>query len=406
MSRIRRRPAGRRATGAVIAAAAVIALTASACGPGEDDGDAGADPSPSEPADDAPGGDGDRWADLLDRLPVDFDVDDWVNGEWANWDPDTWLGEAGQYINVIIEEFWDPKRIWEAEDNDKSVDEDDVDEGDGKEPETDDPADDRGVTDPFPPKVEAAEKETPYSASSPAVGKLLFETPEGTAACTAAVVKDPDNPGKSNLVATAGHCVHAGAEGGWFRQLVFVPAYNDNNLPLADLEAGVETSEIAPHGIWWASYVGTTDYWRDNGANMGGAGAHQDFAVIMVEPEDQAVTQSLEELTGAAYEIDFEAPAVSGIGSTEVIGYPVAPPYDGQTMYSCTGDLARLSMDATQPVMYSAGCSMTGGSSGGPWIAGDKLISVTSIGPADNSWLAGPRLEDDARAVYDAVRAS
>lgn len=405
MSRIRRRPARRRAAGTAVAAVAVIALTASACGPGEDDGnDQGADPTPSESADDAAGGD--RWADLLDRLPVDFDVDAWVEGEWANWDPDTWLGEAGQYISVIIEEFWDLERIWEAEENDKSVDEDEIDEGEGDEPETDDPADDRGVTDPFPPKVEAAEKQTPYNETAPAVGKLLFETPDGPAACTAAVVKDPDNPGKSNLVATAGHCVHAGAAGGWYRQLVFVPSYNNTNLPIEDLEEGADLADVAPSGIWWTSYVGTTQYWQDNGADVGGAGAHQDFAIMMVEPEDSAVTQSLEEITGAAYEIDFDAPAVSGIGETEVIGYPVAPPYDGQTMYSCTGDLARLSLDATQPVMYSAGCSMTGGSSGGPWISGDKLISVTSIGPADNSWLAGPRLEDDAKAVFDAVRAS
>jgi V8-like Glu-specific endopeptidase len=375
------------------------------CGPGDDGGnDKGADPSPSE-ADDAIGG-GDRWADLLDRLPVDFDVEGWINGEWANWDPDKWLGEAGEYISVIIEEFWDPERIWEAEENDKSVDEDEIDEGDGSEPETDDPADDRGVTDPFPPKVEAVEKDTPYNVHTPAVGRLFFETPDGPAACTASVVSDPDNPGKSNLVATAGHCVHAGANGGWFRNVMFVPAYNHDNLPEERLESSDLTiEEIAPFGLWWTTYVGTTTYWQNNGADMGGDGAHQDFAVLKVEPEQSSVSQSLEEITGASYDIDFDAPAVSGIGSTEVIGYPVAPPYNGHTMYSCTGDIARLSLDATQPVMYSAGCSMTGGSSGGPWISGDKLISVTSIGPADNSWLAGPRLETDAEAVFDAVRA-
>jgi V8-like Glu-specific endopeptidase len=403
MSWIRRRPAGRRAVGAAIAATAVIALTASACGPGDDDtSDKGKEPTPTpEETDDSQGAG--RWDDLLDRLPVDFDVEDWKNGEWANWDPDQWLGEAGEYIGVIIEEFWDLDRFGDAEDNDKSVDEDDIDEGDGGEPETDDPADDRGVTDPFPPVVQAVEKETPYSANTPAVGRLFFDTPEGPAACTASVVTDPDNPGKSNLVATAGHCVHAGAEGGWFRNVIFVPSYNDNNLPREELEQS-ELDVIAPAGIWWTSYVGTTEYWQDLGANVGGSGAHQDFAVLKVEPEDTSVTQSLEEVAGGAYEIDFAAPAVSGIGETEVIGYPVAPPYDGETMYSCAGELARLSMDPEQPGMYSAGCTMTGGSSGGPWIASDKLVSVTSIGPADNSWLAGPRLEDAAQAVFDAVR--
>jgi V8-like Glu-specific endopeptidase len=31
----------------------------------------------------------------------------------------------------------------------------------------------------------------------------------------------------SNLVWTAGHCVHADGSGGWYRNIAFVPAYND-----------------------------------------------------------------------------------------------------------------------------------------------------------------------------------
>ncbi len=48
---------------------------------------------------------------------------------------------------------------------------------------------------------------------------------------------------------------------------------------------------------------------------------------------------------------------------------------------------------------------MTGGSSGGGWfrVVGDKsqLVSNTSIGPADNTWLAGPQLGSGAKQVFD-----
>jgi hypothetical protein len=51
---------------------------------------------------------------------------------------------------------------------------------------------------------------------------------------------------------------------------------------------------------------------------------------------------------------------------------------------------------------------MTGGSSGGGWVATGSdgkpaLVSNTSIGPVDAGWLAGPRLGEAAKGVYDEV---
>ena len=58
--------------------------------------------------------------------------------------------------------------------------------------------------------------------------------------------------------------------------------------------------------------------------------------------------------------------------------------------------------------MYRIGCTMTGGSSGGGWVAEGPdgkpaLVSNTSIGPVTAGWLAGPRLGKEAKGVYDAV---
>ncbi|MGP3971693.1 trypsin-like serine peptidase [Streptomyces sp. 6N223] len=397
MSSIRRRPGRRRAAMAATALAACLALTATACSE-----DSGGDPGGTTPSDDAQADD--RLQDIVDDLPIDIDLDAWLEGEWQNWDDDRWLRELGDYFGPIIEDLWND-RFGEAEERDPEIDEEQIEE-DPNAPEADDPDDDRGITDPQPEVVDAIEAQVPYTDNAPPVGRVFFDTPQGAMSCSGTVVSDPNAPGQSNLVATAGHCVHAGASGGWYRNIVFVPYYNPNGLP-ADESLQAPLEEIAPHGVWWSNYVSTTDYWVQNGSEMGGDGAHGDFAVMSVEPEDGS-GQSLEEAVGGSVPVNFDAPAVSGVGEVELFGYPAAAPYDGEHLYSCTDTPARLSLDAAMPVMYWAGCTMTGGSSGGPWLrTGDngelELISVNSIGPLESTWLAGPRLEDEAQGVLDEV---
>ena len=89
-------------------------------------------------------------------------------------------------------------------------------------------------------------------------------------------------------------------------------------------------------------------------------------------------------------------------------GYPAAPPYDGQKLFQCADKPGRLSLNTSEPTMYRIGCTMTGGSSGGGWVAAGSdgkpaLVSNTSIGPVTAGWLAGPRLGEEAKGVYDAV---
>ena len=91
--------------------------------------------------------------------------------------------------------------------------------------------------------------------------------------CSGTVVKDPRNPGKSNLVWTAGHCVHAGGGGGWYRNIAFVPAYND--LGKSEARAGrtrpsrrsPRTASTGPTG------PSTSNEWIQGGSESGGAGA-------------------------------------------------------------------------------------------------------------------------------------
>jgi hypothetical protein len=91
-----------------------------------------------------------------------------------------------------------------------------------------------------------------------------------------------------------------------------------------------------------------------------------------------------------------------------VWGYPAESPFDGERMFSCRDRPGRLTIRSGQPVLYRIGCTMTGGSSGGGWFArgpagGPALVSNTSIGPTDDTWLAGPRLGEPAEELYRRV---
>ncbi|MGW2591296.1 trypsin-like serine peptidase [Streptomyces sp. NPDC001515] len=392
----RRGRGARRAPSPVLAVAAVtavLALTATACGPDEEK-------AASEPSSSATGSSSDGKItvpdDLKNRLKQHgIDLDQWKNGEWKNWDKDTWLREAKDFVNPIIEGLWDGDRMRDA---DKAP----------EQPVDNDISGDAGVTDPTPAPVRAVGVRTPLHDAAPESGKLFFDSPEGSMVCSATVVRDPAHPGKSNLVWTAGHCVHAGKKGGWYRNIAFVPSYNNTGLSIDELRENPPKEKIAPYGVWWGSWAQTSQQWIDQGASVGGLGAPYDFAVLHVTPEKGSDGKSLEETVGSALPVEFNAPAVPKIAAMTATGFPAAPPYDGQKLYRCQDKPGRLSLTEDDPTMYRIGCSMTGGSSGGGWVATGRdgkpaLVSNTSIGPVTAGWLAGPRLGKEAKGVYDAV---
>jgi hypothetical protein len=201
--------------------------------------------------------------------------------------------------------------------------------------------------------------------------------------------------------------VHAGKSGGWFRNITFVPAYNSAGSSAAQLKANKPTREqLAPLGVWWATKARTTEQWISEGKTEGGFGAPYDFAVLQVKPQDGG-SLSLQEKAGTAVPVWFGAPKVSQVGNLTAMGYPAAKPYDGQRVFSCQDRPGRLSVKSSQPTMYRIGCTMTAGASGGGWFAQHNgksaLVSVTSIGPLDHTWLAGAHLGPEAKAVFDEV---
>jgi hypothetical protein len=387
-----RRGRGRRSVLAATGIVAALALTATACNGSGDNAAGTSTPGASQNS----AGSGSDSSDLADDLAGKLkdhgiDIGQWEKGGWKNWDKDQWLSNAKDFVNPVIEGLWKPDRMKSAKDPAKTI-------------SSKDAPSDQGVTDPEPAPVEAQAEKTPYHENAAPVGKVFFDSPEGSMVCSGTVVKDPLHPGKSNLVWTAGHCVHAGAGGGWYRNIAFVPSYNDYGKSITDLQNATQT-QVQPYGQWWADWASTSNEWISGGAESGGNGAPYDFAVLHVKPEQG--TKSLEETVGAALDVDFSAPSVQSAGTMGAWGYPAAPPYDGQKMYKCLDQPGRLSLDPGMPPMYRIGCTMTGGSSGGGWfrVVGNttELVSNTSIGPATNGWLAGPQLGPEAKQIFDTM---
>ncbi len=103
----------------------------------------------------------------------------------------------------------------------------------------------QGVSGPEPAPVRAEAERTPHHDNAAPVGKVFFDSPQGPSVCSGTVAKDVNHPGEPDLVWAAGHRVHADGDGGWYRDIVFVPASDDLGRSEADLtDAGA--SEIAP----------------------------------------------------------------------------------------------------------------------------------------------------------------
>jgi hypothetical protein len=388
-------PSIRRPLVTAAAAAVLLAATTTACGSSGDSAQA----KPAAPQTTAAaGGSASAGTKLPTSLPTSLnDLKKWERayqqGGWKNWDKSTWLSKAKDFVNPVIDGLWSGDRMKHADQTDKQV-------------PSDVPAD-QGKTDPTPAAVTARQVTTPYHDNAPGMGKLFFDSPKGSMVCSATVVDDPANPGKSNLVWTAGHCVHAGKDGGWYRNIAFVPSYNDGGLSEKKLKNATR-DVLAPYGVWWADWAATSDEWMKTGSETGGGGSPYDFAVLHVAPEKGTGGKSLQETVGAAMPVWFDAPSVTKINTMGAWGYPAAAPYDGQEMYACQGRPGRLSLNEAAPTEYRIGCSMTGGSSGGAWFASmpdgkTALVSNTSIGPVTNTWLAGPRLGAEAKKVFDGV---
>ena len=259
-----------------------------------------------------------------------------------------------------------------------------------------------GGEDPRPAPV--APKAVPHPYSKYQVnGKIFFEDGDKSYVCSGTVVSDPAHPGKSNLVWTASHCLHGGKGGTFHTNITFAPAFNSSGA-VSNGRTGTQ-AQAEPFGEWGVVDAITSPQWPNEAdAEVGGAWSQYDFGVMRVA-NPTAGGKSLEETVGGSVPVWFNAPREQ-LTAVSNYGYPAAPPFDGTELNHCDGGRpVRTSSDAARPSMLTIGCRMTAGDSGGAWYATkdgrNYLVSDTSIGGEENTWEAGPYLDDVAAKAFD-----
>jgi V8-like Glu-specific endopeptidase len=193
------------------------------------------------------------------------------------------------------------------------------------------------------------------------IGKLYFDVQPGPGVrwshCSATAV----NSENRSLVMTAGHCVYDPSTGAWSEDLRFCPGY----------ERGCGL------GVWRARHIFTTPGWYRSGSWA------DDTAVVLVNPN---ASGNLVDVVGGQG-ITFN----ENVGlDRHAFGYPAADSrwpryrYDGEDLIYCRG------RDRYSAGNLIIGCTMTGGSSGGPWLSG---FDSTGLGYLNgvNSHKPGPR---------------
>jgi hypothetical protein len=132
-----------------------------------------------------------------------------------------------------------------------------------------------------------------------------------------------------------------------------------------------------------------------------------DFAVVAVGPGGHDITELETEVIEQTY--SFNTVASDGSVTGYAFGYPAQGKWKGNDLIYCKGPITTdpLNADLTYRL---AGCKLSGGSSGGPWLIGfsettgsGTVISLNSYGYSGVTAMHGPMLNADTQSVYSAA---
>ena len=220
-------------------------------------------------------------------------------------------------------------------------------------------------------------------------GKVFFTLGGVDYVCSGTAVKSPGE----NVVWTAGHCVFgatAPLQTGYASNFEFVPAYRNGNAPFGEWPRQQQNGLDATRQ-WRKSSEGCLPF------TSCGDVAHDFGAANVVKRSGK----SLQDVVGGRG-IQFNGPRDRRY---RAIGYPAEAPFDGERMYACRSDYEGADPAQGNPPPMRIRCDMTGGSSGGGWVAGGDVASVVSYGYGDEpNNLYGPYQGAAAKDLYDDVK--
>jgi V8-like Glu-specific endopeptidase len=222
----------------------------------------------------------------------------------------------------------------------------------------------------------------PYRAH----GKVFFTLGGSNYVCSGTVV----NAISKRLVVTAGHCV-AEAEN-YATNWMFVPGFRDGDRPF---------------GTWTARRLATTKQWYISEDIR--------YDVGMATMRKNGNGRRIQEVVGARG-VAFNRPRDQRY---HAYGYPAEGGFSGNRLFMCDSAYQGADGGFGTPAPMRIACDMTGGSSGGGWVVGERVVnSIVSYGyectgplglplPCDNpeeGKLFGPYFGSSVRKLYRAER--
>jgi len=229
-------------------------------------------------------------------------------------------------------------------------------------------------------------------------GKVLFTMAGGNYVCSATVIQEPSGSVRSShsLVMTAAHCAYDEVADAFATNWIFVPSFDTSPT---------FTCAQATIGCWTAvGLVVHSGYANEEGFTT--EATKHDFAVAIVAGGGKTgTTTQLDTAVGGGYAVSY--PAISTGQSVHAFGYPAAGKYRGKDLTYCAGATANDPLNANST--WGIACNMTGGSSGGPWLANftqagaGVQTSLNSYGYSGQSRMYGPKFNADTQAVVDAA---
>lgn len=201
-------------------------------------------------------------------------------------------------------------------------------------------------------------------------GKAFFTSGGSNYVCSATVVNTPTQ----RVIFSAGHC--ATLQGVPSHNFAFVPGYHNG---------------VRPYGTFVATKIYSINGWIQNNNPS-----------YDISAEVLGGTKKVAAVVGSRG-IKFNLPRQQNFVS---FGYPAAPPFNGEKLYSCPSPYKGQDPTTSNPRTQWITCNMTGGSSGGGWIVQSKYLnSVNSYGYATQPGrMYGPYFGAAAQSLYNGVK--
>jgi V8-like Glu-specific endopeptidase len=229
-----------------------------------------------------------------------------------------------------------------------------------------------------------------------ASGKVYFEMAGSAWVCSGTAATD--TRADYSLVLTAGHCAYDETNGAFATKWLFIPEFDS---------APTFTCASTTWGCWTARALVVDSGYATSGSFNTQASVN-DFAFAVVGGGGKSGSAQLDATVGS---LPVGFGGVSSGNLLYAFGYPASGKYHGNDLTYCAGAISPDSLN--QNLTWGMGCDMTGGASGGPWLAGfnestgsGTLSSLNSYGYSGIKSMYGPKFNASTQAVYNAADAA